>query len=600
MTSESIYISFNGQRSGIGIVDCLTGQTETLMLPGGYGVCAMDVCLADELLVCGTVEGYGRLYSVSDSHEPAELPHLYVGRPVVGVAAYPEFKIVTLDDNGRGISWRLGTEICFKILPQKQPLQMIVKLPGTMLAGVGENTVHFWDIATEELIGHLSLPQGIFPADSVFWPQYDLLVIAGQLGLYAVDINDSSCRQMPGYPSGSWRLFIDSGNLYPLETHSGILYRSQGPQQEPQQTMLCRGLTDAAMAADKIFVIDEDSCAFQYAVSDNDIRYAGKLPWDQCHILSTAAEFERAGCQQKTKAVQMDRIRQEFDRAVGEGNTQQARQLIGQLSELGCEQDAERLRLQLAESNGDIAEEINLLCRLIKNCSPEKLDHSVAQHYLDLLVQSCQLAQALDICDQFNIGGFQWLRDISDTIDDGDYIVDSVMPLSQLLDIYKQLDVPFNGTFVLNRGKAEMMQAVKITANELSDKLTEITSARSMQQTTAEMLEIRWISGCEVAASTTLTFSALEVSETCILIPSLRFVNHSSATVIEPVTLLSACCKSSDILRHNERCLESLERLEQSKGEEFWPDHLSEIISEALTRLKFKNQATRKLGGLYE
>ena len=600
MTNEKIYIGFDGQQSGIGIVDCTTGRTETMELTRGFSICALDFCPVDNLLACGASDGYCRLYSISDN-ETSELPYLYVGRPVVGVAAYPDFKTAVLDKSGRVISWRQDTNIRFKILPQEQLLGMLVKLPGSLLAGIGNSTVHFWDISTEELIEQLTLPQEVIPTDSVFWPQYGLLVIASRSGIYSVDVNDGHRRQMQGYPGGDWRLFTNSGSLYSLETKSGILYRSSDPEQDIQQMMLCRGITDAAMAADKIIVIEESGDALEYNVSEHDIRYSGKLPWQNCYIVNTAAEFERISYQQRSKYLLTEQIQREFDCAIGQSNNQHALELIEQLTELGEERQAELLRLRLAAGCGDIAQELSLLCDRIENNSPGELDSSLVLRYLELLIRSCQFEQALDVCCQFKIKNYKWLEDIDDILASGEYVVEPASGLSQLLEIHQQLDIPLNGTFVLSRCSSEVIAEARITHTELADKLAEISAEESIGQITGETLKLCWITDSDVSMADVLTFSALEASDNYVLIPLLRFVEHESATIVEPVILFSCCYKNGDIVSHNQSCLQALKLLSQSNGENLWPGYLHGVICQALTRLKFlKQKNIRKLGGVHE
>lgn len=599
MNFEKIYTGFGDQQPGIGIVDCLTGQTDTVKLASGNSVYAVDVCLTDKTLVCGTDAGYVRVYSISDTNATKEMHCLYTGSPVVGVAVYPGLKVVALDSTERVISWQLDTDVRFTILSQKQHTQMIVKLPDTQLAGIDDNLIYLWDITKVEPIDQFPMPQKISPTAAVFWSQYNLLVIASRSGVHVLDINEKRLYKLPGYVSGEWRLFTAAGDLYALESQSGMLYQRSGPDAEIRQIMLCRGIADVAMSEDKIVVIDNDGQAFQYVQSDADLRYAGKLPWKNCNVVGKAAEFEQADYLQKSKAVLVSQIRQEFDRAVSKDDYLYAQQLIDQLGELG--HDTEPLCLKLAGSCGDITEEIKFLGRMINNCLPEKVDDSMVSRYLELLIQSGQLETALDIYNRFNIPVYQWLSKFSDAVIAGEYVIEPSISLIQLLDIHKQLNIPVIGTFIMSSCKPEIIPEVKISYNEFADKLTEVTTGKSTEKITEEVLELCWIAGNKVSRAGTITFPALEASESYVLIPSLRFSKTNSSTIIEPAVLFSACCKNGNVRQHNDICLKVLKQQEQSRPESFWPDCLCQVISEALMRLKNKKKVKIiKLGGVYE
>ena len=180
-------------------------------------------------------------------------------------------------------------------------------------------------------------------------------------------------------------------------------------------------------------------------------------------------------------------------------------------------------------------------------------------------------------------------------------MTEPAMALSELLEIHKRLDIPLEGTFVLNRGQSHTIPEVKITHQELFEKLDQITTEKSVQRVTTDTLNLCWIQDNEALTVNALTFSALEASDSYVVIPLLRFIKYGTGTMIEPVILFSASCDTPDTFQHNMRCLQALERLEQRRAEDFWPDHIHNMISEALMRLTFmKQNNTPKLGGLYE
>ncbi|MCP4708864.1 MAG: WD40 repeat domain-containing protein [Planctomycetes bacterium] len=586
MDPDKVYVGIGGSQPAVGIVDCRTGQTETLMLPAGNSVYAVDVGITDKILACGTGAGCARIYSLSSHNSLEELPYIYVGRPVIGIAVYPGFKAITLDTAGRVISWRLDKEIRFRILPQKRPVHINVKLPNGLLAGVADGMVQLWDIASEELIGQLSFAQKGPPTDAVFWTQYNQLIIGSQSGLYSWDINADSCQAMPDCVEGDWRLFTAGDNLYSLETQSGILYRWSEPELDAQQTMLCRGVTEAAMAGDKVVVIDSQGYVFQYAVFNDGVQYAGRLPWRDCLIVATVAEFERADYQQKAKAAQISQLRAELDRAVGQGESDHVRQLIGKLGELGDEQDAELLLLNLARSSGDIADEIGLLSRMIEKYPPDKLKCSVTARYLEVLVQIGQLEQALGVYDQFDLPDYCWLEDLRDPIDDGEYVIDPTLPITKIIQVHSRLNIPLDATFVLNRCEPIVIPDLVIAHTELANKLCEIAASQSLEQLMGQELRLYWQHGHGVGLIDTLTLAAWETSDSYVLIPSLRFIRRDSGTIIEPVLLFSASCQDQDPLEHNGICLAALNRLQKIKPERFWPDYLYAMISQALVRIE--------------
>ena len=616
----SVLLGAAGGSPGVDIYRIDSGQSERLItLPVGESVYSLDIAPDGNDLAIGTKAGGLYWYNGGSVDgnvlaEPAR--KLEQGSPILAVCFMSQREMVVSDLAGRCLLWVKEQDLPGKtIFTSSHKVYSLHKLNEQCLVGLStEGKLLFWSWPGGNLTRDINVPSLLLHriARLISWPAAHALAWPGPEGKLALyDPDKENLRFLPAHTGDFYAMATCAEYLVTVGKDDGCLKLWQAALEKPVFTgTVPEGTISAAAWSDKhihLLLINESGQTSLYELKDRkELQFSCRLTGgdhriaispDPAALKSLLKQQRAAKARQLTGEIQEKLARNQLDGLEG---------LHDQLIKSGYRSVSLYLQAEIARYQEDIITELRV-CHELTNLLPANNARTIQslERYALLLEKVWQIPEALAVYKRIAAmeiapkteAKINSLTSYREALDGGSSVIESEVPLPELIQSATAIGKPFTGRFLLKARAPLPCRDVTITVKDLVEKYEYIRKDEPTRALSPAQRECaHWITTEQIEPIDIITFKYKTNSPISNFQLGFKILTAGLQSVIVPVELF--CIEQMDatmtVEHHNKFALASLNQPNMTVLFNSWTRMVKKRVVQAIQRLITMSLGSRK------
>ena len=530
---------------------------------------------------------------------------MFQGEPILSVCLGGDNQLVSSDTAGRCLLWQFISN------PNKpQTLEAdggricsLLKIADNTVVGLSDSgKLLFWDITTAKLVKTIDCPSPYGKLALVHlrhWLEQNALVYPAADGeLISCSLKDYTIRVFKAHQGTFYAVIVGDKHIYTIGAEDGLMKRwcsFEGALQQSYNVpkdIVAAGLLDDP--EDRFVLIDSAGEAAVFTVESDRLNMDKHLKGESFRVIAGPSPIQKSVTKHQRRIEKAAKSRIVIEDKIANNQLEGIDKLYLQLTDLGFECVSLALQARQAAGQKDIAGEFNArhqLATILSEDDPRTLPYW--RLYMDILKETWHFAEAAQVYETVmptvdDKHELSQLNDMADILATNNWIIETVVPIHQLIKIATIMKRPLIGRWVLGNMHNMPLPADGFSSQMLAGIYERIRVKNNLENLPSAMAgNLYWISRNPTIQAETVVFDDTSILDRPRLCRAIRIYADRETAFFTPVVFFDSgkCSTNQSYKEHNHNLFLCYEQIINQKLSDRWPETIFRVVNSAIRQI---------------